>query len=138
MESTLRQRWDDYRLTKTQGFWIAVAAIAVVLVAGFGGAGWVTAGTLHEKVAEAAADARHTLATAVCVDGFMAADDARGRLAKLQSATWYERSELIAKSGWATMPDRDKPNDTVAGMCGARLAEMTAPAADKEQAALAR
>jgi hypothetical protein len=126
---TLRQRWEDYRPTKAQAFWIAAAGIAATLIIGFGFAGWVTGGTVQKQVAEAAANARHELAAAVCVEDFMAHKDAGQILAKLKDAGWWERSELLAKGGWATMPDRKEPNSVVATMCAGKLSEMQPPAA---------
>ena len=42
--SALKQRWEDYQLTKTQGAWIGGGCIVATLVVGFGFAGWVTGG----------------------------------------------------------------------------------------------
>jgi hypothetical protein len=103
-----------------------VAAVVGMLIIGFGLAGWVTAGTAQERVEEAARSARHELAAAVCVEEFMANSDARATLAKLKDASWWDRGELVAHGGWATMPDRKEPNSIVAGMCAARLSEMNA------------
>jgi hypothetical protein len=125
----LQQRWEGYQPSKTQAFWIAAAAVGATLIIGFGFAGWVSGGTAQKMVTEAAATARHELATAVCVEEFMAEKEAGQRLVKLKDAGWYERSELLVKGGWATMPDRKEPNTIVAAMCAAKLSEMQAPAA---------
>jgi hypothetical protein len=126
---TMRRRFEDYRPTKTQTFWIAAGCVAATLVLGFGPGGWVSAGTAQKKVDEAATNARQQLAAAVCVEEFMSAKDARVQLAQLVKTEWYERSALIAKGGWATMPDRKEPNDSVATMCAEKLAERKLPAA---------
>jgi hypothetical protein len=132
----LRQRWDDYRPSKTQAFWIAVAAIVATLIIGFGFAGWVSGGTAQKMVADAATNARHELAAAVCVEDFMAGKDAAKVLVKIQDAGWWERSELLAEGGWVTMPDRKEPNTAVAAMCSAKLSEMKPPAAAPTSAAV--
>lgn len=124
----LQQRWEDYRPTKTHTFWIAAGCVAATLVLGFGPGGWVSGGTAQKRLDEAAANARQELATAVCVEEFMRAKDAAARLATLRETGWYERSELVAKGGWATMPDRKEPSSAVAAMCAAQLAERKAPA----------
>jgi hypothetical protein len=121
---TLRQRWDDYRLTKTQAFWLAAGAVVATLIVGFAGAGWVTAGSAQKMVSEAATNSRHELATAICVEEFMAAADAKARLAKLSDASWYNRSEIVAMGGFATMPDRKEPNSVVATLCAGKLSEL--------------
>ena len=127
----LRQRWEDYQPTKTQTFWIGVACIVATLILGFGGGGWVTGGTAQQMVSEAATNARHQLATAVCVEEFMASVDAGTRLKKVQQTSWYERDQLVADSGWATMPDKKEPNMEVARLCASQLSEMEAPAPAK-------
>jgi len=134
----LRQSWDDYRLTKTQAFWLAAGSVVATLIVGFGIAGWVTGGTAEQRVTEAATNARQELATAVCVEEFMAAENAKPRLAKLSDASWYDRSELVAKGGWATMPDRKEPNSTVAALCAGKLAELEVKSALTPASAVAK
>ena len=134
----LRQQWDDYRLTKTQAFWFATGSVAATLIVGFGIAGWVTGGSAQQMVAEAATNSRQELAAAVCVEEFMAAENAAPRLAKLSDASWYDRSELIAKGGWATMPDRKEPNSAVAALCAGKLAELEVKSALKPASAVAK
>lgn len=121
---SLRQRWDGYRPSKTQAFWLAAGAVAATLIAGFGMAGWVTGGSARQQISEAASQARHELATAICVRQFMAAADVKARLAKLSDASWYDRSEMIARGGYATMPDRKEPNGVVASLCAGKLSEL--------------
>ena len=134
----LRQRWDDYRLTKTQGFWFAAGAVVATLVVGFGLAGWVTGGSAEKRVAEAATSSRHELATAICVEEFMAAADAKARLAKLSDASWYDRGDIVAKGGYATMPDRKEPNSVVATLCAGKLAELEVKSALQPTSAAAK
>ena len=117
------QRWHDYQPTKKQTFWIALGCVIATLVIGFGFGGWVTGGTAQEMAAQAAQDSRLELAAAVCAEDFMGAADARERLVKLKNAQWYERDELVAASGSATMPGESDANRAVAAMCATRLAE---------------
>lgn len=126
---SLRQRWDDYRPTKAQTFWTGVGCIVATLVLGFGPGGWVTGGTAGKMASEAADNARHQLAAAVCVEHFMRAANAGPRLQKLKDMTYYERDDLVAAGGWATMPDEKEANTVVADMCAMQLAELQAPAA---------
>jgi hypothetical protein len=126
---SLRRRWEEYRLTTTQTSWIAVGAIIATLVIGFGPAGWVTGGTAQKMAADAASDARQTLASSVCVEEFMRGANAGARLEKIKQANWYERGELVGK--WATMPDEKEPSSTVASMCAEKLAALEKPSAAK-------
>lgn len=129
---SLMDRWDDYQVTKTQTFWFAAACVAATLVLGFTAGGWVTGGTAGERIAEAATNARHELATAVCVKRFMQAADAAPRLEKLKQAIWHERDELVSAGGWATMPDRKEPSIVLAELCASELAELEAPVDPKK------
>ena len=124
---TLRRRWQEYRPSKTEAFWTAAGAVIATLVLGFGFGGWVTGGTAEERVQAAASQARHQLAAAICVEEFMKAKDAGARLAQLKKTEWYQRDEVVAASGWATMPDRKEPNIMVAEMCASKLAELPPP-----------
>jgi hypothetical protein len=126
---TLYQRWRDYQPSTEQTLWIAVGCIVATLVLGFGLGGWVTGGTARKMVDEAAAASHHQLAAAVCVEQFLRAADARGRLAKLQAFEWWERDDQVAAGGWATMPGEKEPNSSVAEMCATRLAEHAQAAA---------
>jgi hypothetical protein len=122
-KQSLQQRWNAYRPSKEQVFWIGIGCIIATLVVGFGLGGWVTGGRAQNMAAEAATSARHELAASVCADEFMRAADARARLEKLKGLQWYERDDLVAAGGWATMPGEKEANSVVAEMCAARLAD---------------
>lgn len=119
---TTLQGWREFRPSKAQALGCAVGAALLLLVIGFGPGGWVTGGKAQQMAAEAATQARTELAVAVCAEEFMGGKDAQARLSSLRSASWYERGDLVAKAGWATMPDRKEPNSAVAAQCAARLA----------------
>ena len=119
----LVQRWNDYRPTKEHAIGFGVACIVATLVAGFGPAGWVSGGTARKMADEAGASSRHQLASAVCAEEFLRAADARARLAKLKALEWYDRDDLVAGGGWATMPGEQEADGVVAEMCASRLAE---------------
>lgn len=129
--SRMRQRWVDCRPTKAHAFWIAGGCVVATLIAGFGFGGWVTGGTAEKRAAQAAAESRHQLAAAVCVEDFMRTASAGAQFAKLKEAGWYERKELVSVGGWATMPDRKEPNSEVAYLCAEKLSGMQMPAAAK-------
>ena len=121
---SLHRKWEDYRPSKAAAFWFAALCVVATLIIGFGAAGWVRGATAEQRVNEATLAARHELAAAICVEEFMAAKDAQARLTKLRDASYWERSELVATGGWATMPDRKEPNQIVASMCAAQLSEV--------------
>lgn len=118
-----RLLWQQYQPNKEHAIWIAVACVVATLVIGFGFGGWVTGGTARKMADEAAAASHNQLAAAVCAEQFMRAADARTRLAKLQALQWWERDDLVAAGGWATMPGEKEANGVVAEMCATRLAD---------------
>ena len=120
--ATMLQRWEDCHPSKVHAFWLAAGAVLLTLAIGFGPAGWVTGGKAKQMIDEAAANARTELAVAVCMEEFMEAANAKARLVKLQAASWMDRDDLLAKAGWATMPDRKEPDSAVAAQCAMRLA----------------
>jgi hypothetical protein len=117
------RRWQEYQPSKEQTAWIALGSIVATLVLGFGLGGWVTAGTAQKRAAEAAAASHQTLAAAVCRESFLRAANARERLEKLQATEWWQRDELVATGGWATMPGEDEASIDVAGLCATQLTE---------------
>lgn len=120
---TFYQRWRSYQPSKEQTVWIAIACVVATLIIGFGFGGWVTGGTARKMADEAAAASHHQLAAAICAEQFMRAADARTRLAKLQALEWWERDDVVAAGGWATMPGEKEADSAVAQMCATRLAE---------------
>ena len=126
--SALCNDWQQFRPTKVQALWAVVGAVAATLIGGFGFAGWMSAAKAEQLAAEAAQTARTELAVKVCVDEFMHAADAKGRLAKLRSTEFFRRSDLVATAGYATMPGDKEPDSTVASRCAAALDEVSTPA----------
>jgi hypothetical protein len=119
----ITQRWTEYRPTKEHAFWFAAGSVVATLVVGFGFAGWVTGGSAQKAAEQAALASHDKLAAAVCAEEFMRAADARARLAKLTALEWWERDDLVAGGGWATMPGEEEASSVVAEMCATRLAD---------------
>jgi hypothetical protein len=123
-------RWQDYRPSKTQTFWIAAGAVVATLVIGFGPGGWTTASGARALADQAASQARQTLAAAVCVSEAKRTSDLDAKLAALKQAAWHERNDLVIKEGWARMPDEQEPSWAVARLCAEQIATLETPAAD--------
>ncbi|MGQ0547162.1 MAG: hypothetical protein ACT4P3_17820 [Betaproteobacteria bacterium] len=122
--TAIRQRWGNWHPSKAQIFWSTAGAVVITLILGFGPGGWVTGGSARKQAEQAASDARHQLAAAVCTEEFMREADARKRLETIKKAMWYERNRMVSDGGWATMPDRKEANMIVASMCAERLAQL--------------
>lgn len=99
--------------------------LVFVLGAALGGAGgkWLGERGADARAKAAARLARAELAAAVCAESFMAQDAAHLALAKLVNVEWSRRAEVLSSQGWATMPDRGKPDKAVARLCAMKLGE---------------
>jgi hypothetical protein len=126
--TSLYRRWLAFQPTKVQAFWIVAAAVAVTLISGFGFAGWVSADKAAWMARQAADNARLELAVKVCVDEFVHDSGAKERLAKLNSAEFYRRSDIVATAGYATMPGEKAADTAVASQCAAALDGVALPA----------
>ena len=94
----------------------AAGGAVIVMIVGFGWAGWQLNST-----AEKAADARATSAvvaalTPICVDKFQHSADASADLVALKKVDSWERDNFVTKGGWATFPG-SQPNRDVAEAC---------------------
>lgn len=103
---SIRQRWDELQPTKTILVWSCIGSVIVALIVGFNFGGWVTGGTARGMAATAGAESRTALASAVCVENFLAAPDAVDRLAELKAIdSGFRQRQFIEEGGWAVMPD---------------------------------
>jgi hypothetical protein len=125
-KKSLRQRRDDFRdsqVSKTTLLWSCAGCVVVAIVVGFTIGGWVTGGTARQMVETAGDDARFDLASAICVERFMAAPDYRARLTELQAIpSRFRQRDFIAEGDWAVMPGRDEATRQAADLCARVLA----------------
>jgi hypothetical protein len=119
---SLSRRWDDYQPSKTMLFWGCAAAAVATMIIGFGWGGWVTGGTSRTMAAAAAQEARGELASAICVERFMAAPGSAARLVELKAIPdIYKKRQFIEAGGWATMPGQTSADRDGAEGCAAAL-----------------
>ena len=98
-----------------------VGAIALAII-GFSWGGWVTGGTAAKDSVAASHTAVVAALAPICVERFRAQPDAVVKTdALLKTGTW-ERSSLIEKSGFATMPGSKMADSDVARACAEILA----------------
>jgi hypothetical protein len=117
------RRWEDYQPSKTLLFWACIAAAVATMIVGFGWGGWVTGGTSRTMATSAADVARGDLASAICVERFMAAPDSAARLVQLKAIPEsYKKRQFVEAGGWATMPGKTSPDSRGAESCAAALA----------------
>lgn len=107
--------------TKPALWGAAVGGVAVAIV-GFSWGGWVTGGAAEQAATEAAAESRADLAAAICVQRFLAQDDARARLAELQGeSSSFSQRQFVEEGGWSLMPDREEVGRQSATLCARML-----------------
>jgi hypothetical protein len=133
---TRSQRFQQYRASKTALFWSCAGSVIVATILGFSWGGWTTGGGAQAMADKAAASAHQELAAVVCVDRFMAAQDADVQLTALQEITSsYAQGKFVEEGGWATIVPASNTADLkvsaaasvddrkAAGLCAAELAK---------------
>jgi len=119
---SLGTRWEAYRPSKGIWFWSCAASIVATIVIGFSWGGWVTGGTAMQMATDSGARASAQMAAADCIVRFKNGPDASAQLATLKKAdSSYERTDLIKKEGWATMPGTKDPVEGAADICARNL-----------------
>jgi pimeloyl-ACP methyl ester carboxylesterase len=122
------QRFDQYQPSKRVLFWGCAGSAILAIVVGFSWGGWVTGGTAQAMAEKAAAQARQEVAAVVCVDRFMAAQDAGVQLTALQKITSsYAQSRFVQDGGWAVLGDSTTDDRKAADLCAAELAKREIP-----------
>jgi hypothetical protein len=104
--------------------WIQGAVIGAIALAiiGFSWGGWVTGGTAAKDSVAASHTAVVVALAPICVERFRSQPDAIVKAdALLKTSTW-ERSSVIEKSGFATMPGSKMADSDVARACAEILA----------------
>ena len=97
-----------------QGAVLGAIACAVI---GFTWGGWVTGGTARKDAVIAAHDATVTALAPLCAERFRAQGDASDRMADLAKASTWERSRVLEKSGFASLPGSKTSEPDLARAC---------------------
>ena len=119
---SIQQRWNDLQPTKTMLVWSCLGSVVVALIVGFTWGGWVTGGTARDMAETAGAESRYGLASAICVEKFLAAPDAQAQLTELKAIdSSYRQRQFIDEGGWATMPGQEKGARQTSEICAAVL-----------------
>tara|TARA_R110002167_G_scaffold31600_6_gene103740 strand:+ start:217 stop:567 length:351 start_codon:yes stop_codon:yes gene_type:complete len=96
-------------------------AVALAIV-GFAWGGWMTSNTAQQM---ASSQARLQVVAAlvpICIEQSQQDPELTQTLTMLKAANAYERSDMVMKAGWATMPGSNDPNRSVARACMDQLA----------------
>lgn len=128
LKDRIRARWDAFQPTKVGSFWALVFTVIGTMILGFGAAGWTTAGSAQEMADNAAENARAQLAGAICVEKFLASENAQANLADFKTIDYsFKRREFVQEGGWAMMPGDTASTSAraAANQCATALYEHT-------------
>jgi hypothetical protein len=104
------------------GIYGAAAGAIALAVVGFSWGGWVTGGTADKMASDHARLEVVAALVPICLEQSKQDPQLIETMAQLQAASNYQRSDLLMKAGWATMPGSDDPNRAVASACMEKLA----------------
>jgi len=100
----------------------AAGAIALAIV-GFTWGGWMTTGTANKMASEQARTEVVAALVPICLEQVKEDPQSAATLAELEkNNSSYERTNLLMKTGWATIPGSSAPNRSVASACMEKLA----------------
>jgi hypothetical protein len=122
--ASARQRWDEFRPSKTQLLWSLVAAVALTMLVGFTWGGWMTSAGAQKMADTSAKNAVVERLAPICVAQFNLDPDRDQKLTELQAASTYERPKYVTDQAWATLPGETKPTSQVAAACANLLMQI--------------
>ena len=99
----------------------AVGAVALAII-GFSWGGWVTGGTAEKMASDHARLEVVAALVPICIEQSSQDPQVVATLAQLKDTSSYQRSDMLMKAGWATMPGSSDPNRAVARACMEKLA----------------
>jgi hypothetical protein len=101
----------------------AAGAIALAIV-GFTWGGWVTGSKATQMATDKAKIEVLAALVPICLQQSNQDPKLTEKIAGLKSAKYYERGEMVMKTGWATMPGAKEPNRQVADACVDKMASL--------------
>jgi len=104
------------------GLYGAAAGAVALAIVGFSWGGWVTGGTAEKMASEQARLEVVAALVPICVEQSRQDPQVVATLAQLKDTSSYQRSDLLMKAGWATMPGSTDPSRDVARACMEKLA----------------
>ena len=104
------------------GIYGAVVGALALTTVGFAWGGWMTGGSAEKMASEQARSEVVAALVPICLDQSSQDPSVVETLARLKDTRSYQRSDLLMKTGWATMPGSSDPDRDVARACMAALA----------------
>jgi hypothetical protein len=104
------------------GIFGAVAGAIAISIVGFSWGGWVTGGAAEKMASNQARLEVVAALVPICIEQSRLDPLVVETLARLKDTSSYQRSEMLMKAGWATMPGSSDPIRNVASACMDKLA----------------
>ncbi|MDH3236410.1 MAG: hypothetical protein OEQ29_23065 [Alphaproteobacteria bacterium] len=104
------------------GLYGAAAGAVALAIIGFSWGGWMTSGTAEKMASNQARLEIVAALVPICIEQSKQDPQVMETLAQLKDASSYQRSDMLMKAGWATMPGSSDPNRQVASACMEKLA----------------
>jgi len=104
------------------GLYGAAAGAVALAIVGFSWGGWMTSGTAEKMASNQARLEIVAALVPICIEQSKQDPQVMETLAQLKDASSYQRSDMLMKAGWATMPGSSDPNRQVASACMEKLA----------------
>lgn len=123
-QASMRQRWNEFRPSKTSVFWYLLATVAITMLVGFYWGGWMTRAGAQTMADTAARSAVVERLAPICVAQFNLEPDKDEKLLVLQEGSSYERTKYVTDQAWATLPGETKPTSQVAAACANLLMQI--------------
>jgi hypothetical protein len=100
-----------------------IGGVATMLI-GFNAGGWYLDSSAETMAQKRSVAAVTEALVPVCISQSQADPQAATKLAELGAMkSSYEKRDFVMKSGWATMPATQSPNQAVASACADQLAQ---------------
>jgi alpha/beta superfamily hydrolase len=100
----------------------AAAGATALAIAGFSWGGWVTGGTAKQMATDQARLEVVAALVPICIEQSKQDPQVVETLAQLETASSFERRDMLMEAGWATMPGSSDPDSNVARACADKLA----------------
>ena len=104
------------------GLYGAAVGAAALAIVGFSWGGWLTGGSADKMASNQARLEVVAALVPICMEQSSKDPQVTETLAELKDASSYQRSDMLMKAGWATMPGSDDPDRSVARACMEKLA----------------
>ena len=99
----------------------ACGAVALAVVGFSSWGGWVTGGTARAMAADQSRTDVVAALSLICVDQSKRDPQLAERVEAIKAASSWNRSDLVMKNGWATMPGTTEGNRQVATACADKV-----------------